>query len=121
MNIEEAQARHVDVRARLQHDAQRAPIVAWGVRATDQKAYQGYHMFVPAMSMLQTCAFSYQDYHMPRYAPIMYYPRPRCYGVYGAPAGWEDGCVHSCAVLLVITATRLSPGEARVTGPLMFG
>ena len=32
----------------------------------DQKTYQGYHMFVPATSMPQTCAFSYQDYHMAR-------------------------------------------------------
>ena len=38
-----------------------------GATATyDQKTYQGYRMSVPATSMPQTCAFSYQDYHMAR-------------------------------------------------------
>ena len=39
---------------------------ASALSACDQKAYQGYHMFVPATSMPQTCALSNQDYHMTR-------------------------------------------------------
>ena len=36
------------------------------IRACDQKIYQSDHLFVPATSIPQTCAFSYQEYHMAR-------------------------------------------------------